>query len=141
MCDPNVTIIALLNSNEALVELIEKRIWSPRLPDPAEYRPDVNGGGVSLSIRGGTNGLYDPIVEPSFQVTAWHVSSKLARAVQTAVCSVLHNLEDQIVDTADGEARVMTGVQEVYPQDVLDSDTEWNTCVSFYRLKMVLDLT
>jgi hypothetical protein len=138
MCDPNVTVIAMLNADGALTAIVNGRIWSPRLPSPESYRPDVNGAGISLNVRGGTNGLYNPIVEPSFQVTTWDVSSKKARATMTAVTAVLHDLTDQTVQTVDGVARVATGIQEVYPQDVTDSDTGWFTCVSFFRLKMVL---
>jgi hypothetical protein len=135
-CDPNVAVIAMLSSDEAVVAAVNNRIWSPRIP--AGFNPE-DGAGISLHIRGGKNGLYDPIVEPSFQVVTWAVSTKKARAVMAAVTRVLHNLADQQVATVDGTVRVLTGVQEVYPQDVIDSDTGWFTCVSFFRLKMVLE--
>lgn len=139
MCDPNVVVIAMLNGDSDLTAIVNGRIWSPVLPSPATYRPDVNGAGVSLNVRGGTNGLYDPIVEPSFLVTTWDVSSKKARATMSAVTAVLHNFSNvQEILTVDGTAKVLTGIQEVYPQDVTDSDTQWLTCVSFFRLKMVL---
>jgi hypothetical protein len=138
MCDPNVVVVRLLNNDAAVIAIVDGQIWSPSLPSPESYRPDVNGAGISLHVRGGKNGLYDPIVEPSFQVTTWDVSSKKARATMSAVTAVLHDLVDQTVTTVDGVARVATGIQEVYPQDVTDSDTGWFTCVSFFRLKMVL---
>ena len=138
MVDPNVVVITMLTADDVLQSIVGNRIWSPRLPTPDVYKPDVNGAGITLSVRGGKNGLYDDIVEPSFQVTAWDVSSKQAFETMAAVTAVLHNLQDQHVETVDGLVRVAAGIQEVFPQDVIDQDTGWFTSVSFFRLKMVL---
>lgn len=141
--DPNMVVVTMLNTDDGVTDFTSNRVWSPRIPAGYNPEPDAkkstSGPGVSLHIRGGKNGLYDPIVEPSFQVVTWAVSTKKARAVMAAVTNVLHNLADQQVTTVDGIARVLTGIQEVYPMDVVDSDTGWFTCVSFFRLKMILD--
>jgi hypothetical protein len=141
MTDPNNVVVAMLRNNAAVTALVGSRIYSPRLPNAKEYRPDEVDGGhgaISLYVRGGTNGTEDPLVTPSFQVTTWHVSSKKARAVMSAVTNVLHCLDVQNVTTVDGVARVFTGIQQVYPQDVIDSDTGWDTVVSFFSLNIAL---
>lgn len=136
MVNPDVAVIAMLNGSGAVTALAAARLWSPRLAPG--YKPE-QGSAVTLFVRGGSNGLYDPVVFPSFQVTTWAASTKQARTLMDAVTTVLHDIKDQQVLTVDGIVRVLSGEQEVFPQDVIDSDTGWFTCVSFFRLQM--DLT
>lgn len=138
--NPNVVVVALLNADPTVASLTSGRVWSPRI-NTAVYDPTVNGGGISLSVRGGKVSLYDPIVEPSFTVTAWGSSPDQAGEVMAAVLQALHDIPDQKVQCADGLVRVMSGVCEVFPQDVTDSETGWPTCVSFFRVKMNLSGT
>lgn len=132
--NPNVAVIAALNQNAAITGAVAGRVYSPRLVDG--YKPDVDGPAISLFVRGGKLSLYNPIAEPSLQVTTWGITSKIAASTMAAVLGVLHDLQDQVIATVDGNVRLLAGVCEVYPQDVIDSDTGWNTCVAFFRVSM-----
>lgn len=138
---PNIPIVKLLNDSAAVTALLGQwqggpAIFSPRLPPG--YNPTQQGTAISLFVRGGPVDLYTPVVQPSVQIVTWAQSPKLARAAMGAVTTVLHDLQDVVVSTVEGPARVMWGKLELVPQDIVDTDTGWFTVLAFFRFSMLL---
>lgn len=112
------------------------QVFAPSLP--AGMGQNAPNAAITVSVRGGDLPLYGPMVTPSFQVIAWAQNAKDAAALMLRALGVLHDCGDIVVSTIDGDARVLFGRADGWPQDVTDQETGWDTNVCFVSLGMIL---
>lgn len=144
MISPNVVMTAFLAANGPLLAALTPagsstpQLYSPRLAP--NWKP-IMGPAISHFVRGGPEpSLYTPTVQPSYQVTTWAATPKLARQVHSLAYAALHGAGPQSIATVDGTASIKWGKAETFPQDIVDPETGWFTVTSFFQLSLVSDL-
>jgi len=120
IADSNAIIKAYLDTCATLTALVTNgaiiQIYCPRLPE------NVNLGikpAVSFFTRGGTSTPYIPgIVSPSVQFDCWADNSITARNVYNKLYDNLQGIQDTTV----GAYKILSAIEEVQGQDLVDTE-------------------
>lgn len=89
------------------------RIYCPRLPENCVLPA------IGLFVRGGSSTPYIPgMPEPSFQVDCWDDNPIGARLLYRTIYSVLQGIQNVAV----GAYQIMSAIEEVQGQDLVDAD-------------------
>ena len=122
--DTNKIISTFLKAQTALTDVVEDRIHCPRLPEN-ETLP-----ALGFFTRGGTSTPYiQGIVTPSVQFDCWakDVEGGLAgplgaRLIYRALYDVLQGIQNQKVTVDDSDYYIMSAIEEVQGQDLVDME-------------------
>jgi len=116
--DTNSIIRAYLVTQPTLTNLIggaTPRLYCPRLPENATLPA------ISFFTRGGTaNPHIKPIPSPSVQFDCWADNLIDAREVYRALYDVFQGLQDQDVVVGVTTYRILSAIEEVQGQDLVD---------------------
>jgi hypothetical protein len=130
--DVNAMLITLFNANANPVRtaLTNPNTFGQMLPEGFDVR-----GGAKAVVIGTRGGDAHPEIKgwvtERVQITAWALISLDARKVYGAVYDYLHGL--QALDCG-GNGFLVTALEVVSGQDVVDPDTGWATCVGFFNV-------
>lgn len=112
IADTNSIIFSYLVTQATLVTLVDRRIYTPRLPENATLPA------ISFFSRGGTSTPYIPgIVEPSVQFDCWANNPIDARKVYRELYSALQGIQNIATGTTQG---ILSAIEEVQGQDLVD---------------------
>ena len=115
--DTNAIIREYLVNQITLTGVVGQRIYVPRLPE------NTRMPALGLLTRGGTSTPYIPgIVTPSIQFDCWDDNPRGARAVYTALYDVLQGIQMQTVTVGGTDYRILSAIEEVQGQDLVDSE-------------------
>ena len=116
VADVNEIVRSYLIANLDIIALFapdSPRIYCPRLPENTKL-PAVN-----LFVRGGSSTPYIPnIPSPSFQIDCWDDNLIGARLLYRTVYSALQGIQDITV----GAFKILSAIEEVQGQDLVDSE-------------------
>lgn len=113
IADTNSIIRAYLVTCATLTALVSTRVYCPRLPENATLPA------VSFFDRGGTSTPYIPgLLNPSVQFDCWAGSPIAAREVYRALYDNLQGIQDTTV----GSYKILSAIEEVHGQDLVDSE-------------------
>lgn len=129
MIDTNSIIREYLAVNTGVSAIVGGEVYWPRLPENASLPA------VSLFTRGGvTNPHIETLPCPSTQIDCWAISSLAARTLYRAVYDALEGIQRQAV-TLDGTTYyIMSAVEEVQGQDLVDVEIQgYFRCLSFWQ--------
>jgi len=94
-----------------LIVLVGAKIYCPRLPENATLPA------ISFFTRGGTSTPYIPgIINPSIQFDCWAYNPIDAREVYRALYDALQGIQDTTV----GAYKILSAIEEVQGQDLVD---------------------
>ena len=115
--DTNKIIVAYLNDQATLTDLVGGRIHCPRLPENATLPA------LGLFTRGGTSTPYVPgIVSPSVQFDCWALDPIDAREIYRALYDVLQGIQNITVEVDGTDYEITSAIEEVQGQDLQDVD-------------------
>lgn len=122
--DTNTIIREYLVNETVLTDVVNTRIYVPRLPE------DATLPAVSFFTRGGDSTPYiPPIPGPSIQFDCWAkdidgglTGPRGARAVYNALYDVLQGIQRQTVTVDGTDYLIHSAVEEVQGQDLVDTD-------------------
>ena len=115
--DTNTVIRNYLVDQTTLTDIIEEKIYCPRLPENVELPA------LGFFTRGGISTPYIPgIVTPSIQFDCWGDSPIVARTVYRALYDVLQGIQNQPVTVDDSDYVILGAQEEVQGQDLQDID-------------------
>ena len=111
-----------------LTALVSTRIYCPRLPENATLPA------VSFFARGGLSDPYIPgIVTPSIQFDCWADDPEEARSIYMALYDNLQGIQN--VTVGGSISRIMSAIEEVQGQDLVDTDIPtYFRCLTFFSL-------
>lgn len=115
--DINVIVISYLTTSstlaDPLIALVAARIYSPRSPENATL-PNI-----TLFARGGGSTPYIPdLVSPSIQFDCWADDPIEARTIYRALYDALQGIQNVAV----GSNTILSAIEEVHGQDLVDTD-------------------
>ncbi len=120
IADTNAVLISYLTTASTkvspLIALVASRVYCPRLPENASLPA------VSLFTRGGpdTNPHIPGIVIPSVQIDCWADDPLEARNIYRKVYDALQGIQNVTV----GSSQIMSAIEEVQGQDLVDVEIE-----------------
>jgi len=115
--DTNSIIREYLINQATLTDVIEERIYCPRLPENCELPA------LGFFTRGGSSTPYIPgIVTPSIQFDCWGDSPLAARQIYQALYDVLQGIQNQTVTVDGSDYKILSATEEVQGQDLQDID-------------------
>ena len=131
--DVNKIIRAYLITVGSLTTLVggtNPRIYCPRLPENATLPA------VSFFTRGGTANPHIPgIPSPSVQFNCWADNPIDAREVYGALYDALQGLQDQDVVVGATTYKILSAIEEVQGQDLVDVDIpEYFSVLTFFEV-------
>lgn len=117
MEDTNKIIWKFLSEQSTLTDIVEQRMYCPRLPEGTDLPA------LGFFTRGGTSTPYIPdLVEPSIQFDCWAESPIEARGLYIALYSALQGIQDERVTIDLNTYRLLSAIEEVQGQDLQDVD-------------------
>ena len=117
--DTNSIVRAFLVLQTALTNIVETKIYCPRLPENTELPA------LGFFTRGGSSDPYIPgIVMPSVQFDCWGESPQTARQVYRALYDVLQGIQNQPVVVDGSNYKILSAIEEVHGQDLVDIDIQ-----------------
>lgn len=117
--DSNKIIHAFLAAQTVLTDVVSTSIYVPRLPEKHSLPA------VGFFTRGGPSDPYIPgIVTPSVQFDCWADTAIGARAVYDALRDVLQGVQNQTVAVDDADYAIMSAIEEVQGQDLVDEEVQ-----------------
>lgn len=120
MVDTNAVIKAYLDSDTALAALVSDRIYCPRLPENHTLPA------IGFFTRGGSSTPYIPgMPAPSVQFDCWANDPIDAREVYRALYDALQGIQNVAV----GSNYILSAIEEVQGQDLVDTDIQ-----GYYRV-------
>jgi len=126
--DTNAIVRAFLVLQTTLTDIIDERIYCPRLPENATLPA------LGYFVRGGTSTPYIPgMVSPSVQFDCWADSPSAAREVYRALYDVLQGVQNQDV-VVDGDTySILSAIEDMHGLDLQDLDipTYYRVLTSF----------
>jgi len=123
--DSSSVVMSYLRTVTALTALVGTRIYGLRLPES----PTLPA--VVFQARGGqANPEIPDLAAPSYQFTCWGGTQREARQVYRALYDGLQGLSNQAV----GDNMIVSAVEEVQGQEMIDPDTEWHFVLTFFSL-------
>jgi len=122
IADTNSIIRTYLTSAAVAVAplrlLVSDRIYCPRLPEKINL---ADGPAIGFFTRGGTSTPYIPgILEPSVQFDCWADNPLDAREVYRALYDALQGIQDTTV----GAYKILSAIEEVQGQDLVDNEIQ-----------------
>lgn len=134
--DTNAIIRAYLVGQTVLTDIVNTRIYCPRLPEGATLPA------VGFFVRGGVSTPYIPgIITPSIQFDCWAEDTTIkagpigAREVYRALYDVLQGIQNITVTVGGSDYEIMSAIEEVQGQDLQDIDIpNYYRVVTFFRL-------
>lgn len=129
IADTNAIIRTYLTTSSTLVDplitLVGERIYCPRLPEKIDL---ADGPAIGFFVRGGVSTPYIPgMVIPSVQFDCWAMDvdgstsgSIKAREVYRALYDALQGIQNVTV----GSYQIMSAIEEVQGQDLVDNDIQ-----------------
>lgn len=131
MNDTNAVILRYLLEQEAVTDIVDMRIFCPRLPENTTL-PAIG----FLSVGGRGNAYIPPIGKPSVQFDCWAYSAVKAREVYRALYDALQGIQNQKVTIGVDTYYILLSEEEVHGQDMQDIDIP-----SYYRVRTVFSIT
>lgn len=138
--DTNAIIRAYLATDAALIAVVGQHIYVPRLPQGAALPA------VSFFVRGGppSNPYIPGIVTHSVQVDCWAEDIDGgtpgvigAREVYSLVFDSLQGIQQQTVTVGVADYRIMSAIEEVPGQDLVDEQIpEYFKVMTFFSIMM-----
>ena len=117
MIDSNTIVNAYLSVDPGLVALVGARIYTPRLPERAGLPA------IGFFTRGGTNNPHiEPLLNPSKQFDCWGSNPIIARQVYRALYDALQGIERTKVSIAGTDYYILSAIEEVQGQDLVDAE-------------------
>lgn len=118
--------LATCGTLTALIGGVNPRIYCPRLPENATLPA------LSFFSRGGVNNPYIPgIITTSIQVDCWASTSIVARQIYRTLYDNLQGIQDTTV----GAYKILSAIEEVQGQDLVDSEIpDYFRVLSFWSL-------
>lgn len=117
MGDTNAIIRAYLVGQTAITDIVETRIYCPRLPENATLPA------LGFFTRGGRSTPYiPPLVEPSIQFDCWAETPIVARGLYMAIYDALQGIQNQSVVVGLDTFHILSAIEEVQGQDLVDTD-------------------
>ena len=128
MIDTNAIIRSHLAADTGLIALVGARIYTPRLPEGATLPA------LGFFTRGGTSNPYIPgMPAPSVQFDCWDDNPIGAREVYRALYDALQGIQN----TAVGSNYIMSAIEEVQGQDLVDAEISgYFRVLCFYSIIM-----
>jgi len=115
IADTNAILKSYLDTCVTLTDLVSTRIYCPRLPENCTWAADK--GALSFFTRGGTSTPYIPgIISPSVQFDCWASTPIVARSIYNKLYDNLQGIQD----TAVGAYKILSAIEEVQGQDLVD---------------------
>lgn len=138
MIDPNLAIIAWLQSSTALVALVGTNIYSPVLPEgfsaDAASVPSSATRAVVVRKRGGTSQPEIPsVLDPSFTIECWAAEAPDATQIYGVIRDLMHGATSIDLGAA---GFVILSQEEVPGQDFADPETHWSMVFAYYHVKL-----
>ena len=122
--DTNSIIRAFLVLQTTLTDVIDERIYCPRLPENATLPA------LGFFTRGGSSTPYIPgLVSPSVQFDCWADSPLAARQVYRALYDALQGIQEQSVVVDGNTYKLLSAIEEGHGQDLQDMDIS-----TYYRV-------
>jgi len=119
LADVNAILRVYLAANAGLAAVVGTRIYCPRLPENATLPA------LGYFTRGGTSNPHIPgIVTPSVQFDCWGATPQAAREVYRALYDALEGLQDTPVVLGATTYRILSAIEEVQGQDLVDVDIQ-----------------
>ena len=120
--DTNAILRAFLVAQTTLTDVVDERIYCPRLPQNATLPA------LGFFVRGGVSTPYIPgIITPSVQFDCWADNPIEAREVYRALYDILQGIQNQqvlypfpLVFPIVFYYRIMSAIEEVQGQDLVD---------------------
>jgi len=108
------------------------RIYAGALPEG--FNPE-SGLGILIHVRGGFSEIEMPVIHPSVQITTYAPQNKFAaaRGLYLAIYDWIHG-KFKVDFGSDGH--VISCLEEVQGQDIVDPDEGWATVVAFYGMTL-----
>jgi len=117
--DTNAIIRAYLVAQTALTDVVDQKIFIPRLPENTVLPA------IGFFTRGGTSHPYIPgLLSPSVQFDCWADDPIEAREVYRALYDVLQGIQNQTVTVGGADYSILSAIEEVQGQDLVDSDIQ-----------------
>lgn len=117
MGDTNSIIRAFLAGQTAITDIVDTRIYCPRLPENADLPA------LGFFTRGGTSTPYIPyLVEPSIEFDCWASAPIVARGLYMAIYDALQGIQNETVVVGLDTFHILSAIEEVQGQDLQDVD-------------------
>ena len=117
--DTNSIIREYLANETTLTDIVDTRIYCPRLPENATLPA------LGFFTRGGSSTPYIPgLVTPSVQFDCWGESPQDAREIYRALYDVLQGIQREVVTVGGINYIIWSAIEEVQGQDLVDSDIQ-----------------
>ena len=128
--DTNTVIRNYLVDQTTLTDIIEEKIYCPRLSENVELPA------LGFFTRGGISTPYIPgIVTPSIQFDCWGSSPIIARTIYRALYDVLQGIQNQPVTVDVSDYMILGAEEEVQGQDLQDVDIpEYYRVLAMFRI-------
>ncbi len=138
MIDPNLAILAWLQTSTDLAALVGTNIFSPVLPEGfsamASEAPDAAQRAVVIRKRGGRSNPEIPeVLDPSFAIECWAMEAPDATAIYGVIRDLMHGANSIDLGAA---GFVILSQEEVPGQDVTDPETHWAMVVAYYHVRL-----
>jgi len=115
--DTNSIIREFLIRQTTLTDIVDTKIYCPRLPENTELPA------LGFFTRGGNSNPYIPgIITPSVQFDCWGTSPAAARQVYRALYDVLQGIQNEPVTVDVSDYSILSAIEEVQGQDLQDVD-------------------
>jgi hypothetical protein len=138
MIDPNLAILAWLQSSTALAALVGTNIYSPGLPEgfsaDAGSSPTSATRAVVVRKRGGTSqSEILALLDPSFAIECWAAEAPDATKIYGIIRDLMHGATS--IDLG-ATGFVILSQEEVPGQDFADPVTHWSMVFAYYHVKL-----
>lgn len=132
MIDPVAAVVEWLSSSTAVTDIAGSRIYGGLLPQ--DVNVDEDGSALTVTVRGGESDSETPLIHPSIQIETWAGPYKFQQAgeLYRAVYDVMQG--QNMIPLTNGF--ILSSVNEVLGQPMVDPDTNRATVVSFWKLMM-----
>ena len=133
MGDSNSIIRAFLMGQSGITDIVEDRIYCPRLPQNATLPA------LGFFTRGGTSTPYIPyLVEPSIQFDCWAEGASapmVARGLYMAIYDALQGIQNESVVVGSDTFHILSAIEEVQGQDLQDIDIpKYFRVLAFFKI-------
>lgn len=128
--DTNKIIRAYLAGQTTIEALVSTRVIMGRLKEGMALPA------ISFFTRGGSTNPHIPeMVSPSVQFDCWGASEEAAREVYRTLFDVLQGIQNVTVTVDALDYSIMSAIEEVQGQDMLDPDfQDYFKVVTFYSI-------
>ena len=129
--DTNSIIREYLANETTLTDIVDTRIYCPRLPENATLPA------LGFFTRGGSSTPYIPgLVTPSVQFDCWGESPQDAREVYRALYDVLQGIQNETVTVDGTDYTIWSAIEEVQGQDLQDEIPNYYRVLTFFSIKI-----